>query len=245
MVRERRRTAPRLALKSAGSLPTAAAEAGQVSPKGDIREDTMHRRSLLALASSRVPIPAAASRKCGANCARCRTSANLGVTVNASVSRSSLPLALENAKLQGARSACLAALQPAGERDADVIGYVSAIGGKFNSAEVYPSNGLSWKMWPKLLKASVTEAIGREERRRRGHAVERNRASLPGRGDEGRGDREAAYGADPARNAMPTRRSISRPGARAAPGRIAAIRRRNETLRTHARWAAALRALNR
>src|SRR6185295_18022040 len=35
-----------------------------------------------------------------------------------------------------------------------------AIDGKLNSAEVYPSNGLFRKMWPKLLNASITEAIG-------------------------------------------------------------------------------------
>src|SRR5262249_50723413 len=37
---------------------------------------------------------------------------------------------------------------------------VFAINGKLNSAEVYPSSALFRKMWPKLLKASVTEAIG-------------------------------------------------------------------------------------
>jgi hypothetical protein len=49
-----------------------------------------------------------------------------------------------------------------GENADDVVGYVFAIGGKLNSAEVYPSNGLFRKMWPKLLKASVTEAIGQK-----------------------------------------------------------------------------------
>ena len=37
-----------------------------------------------------------------------------------------------------------------------------AVNGKLNSAEVYPSNGLFRKMWPKLLKASITEAIGQK-----------------------------------------------------------------------------------
>jgi hypothetical protein len=39
---------------------------------------------------------------------------------------------------------------------------VFAVNGKLNSAEVYPSNGLFRKMWPKLLQASVTEAIGQK-----------------------------------------------------------------------------------
>jgi hypothetical protein len=89
-------------------------------------------------------------------------SSNLGVTVNAAASQSSLQLALEHEKLQAAQSAYLAALQPAGEKDADVIGYVFAVNGKLNSAEIYPSNGLFRKMWPKLLKASITEAIGQK-----------------------------------------------------------------------------------
>ena len=41
-----------------------------------------------------------------------------------------------------------------------MVGYVFALNGKLNSAEIYPSNALFRKMWPKLLQASVTEAIG-------------------------------------------------------------------------------------
>jgi hypothetical protein len=87
-------------------------------------------------------------------------SANLGVAVNAAASQSSLQLALENEKLKDAQAAYLTALQRAGEKDSDVVGYIFAVNGKLNSAEVYPSNGLFRKMWPKLLQASVTEAIG-------------------------------------------------------------------------------------
>jgi hypothetical protein len=87
-------------------------------------------------------------------------SANLGVPVNAAASQSSLQLALENEKLKDAQAAYLTALQRAGEKESDLVGYVFAINGKLNSAEVYPSNGLFRKMWPKLLQASITEAIG-------------------------------------------------------------------------------------
>lgn len=87
-------------------------------------------------------------------------SSNLGTTVNAVASQTSLQLALENEKLKDAQAAYLAALKSAGEKESDVIGYVFAVNGKLNSAEVYPSNGLFRKMWPKLLQASVTEAIG-------------------------------------------------------------------------------------
>jgi hypothetical protein len=87
-------------------------------------------------------------------------SAKVGATVNAPQSATSLQLALENEKLKDAQNAYLKALQTAGEKGDDVIGYIFAINGKLNSADIYPSNGLFRKMWPKLLKASVTEAIG-------------------------------------------------------------------------------------
>jgi hypothetical protein len=89
-------------------------------------------------------------------------SSNLGVTVNAPASQSSLQLALENEKLKDAQAGYLKVLLREGEKADDVVGYVFAVNGKLNSAEVYPSNGLFRKMWPKLVKASVTEAIGQK-----------------------------------------------------------------------------------
>jgi hypothetical protein len=86
-------------------------------------------------------------------------STNVGAPVNSATSESSLQLALENEKLKDAQAAYLNALKGAGEKGDDVLGYVFAVNGKLNSAEVYPSNGLFRKMWPKLLQASVTEAI--------------------------------------------------------------------------------------
>ena len=41
----------------------------------------------------------------------------------------------------------------------DVIGYVFAINGAVNSADVYASSELFKKLWPKLLKANAIEAI--------------------------------------------------------------------------------------
>jgi hypothetical protein len=87
-------------------------------------------------------------------------SRNVGEAVAAPQSRTSLQLAYENEKLQAARVAYLKALQPAGEKDSDIIGYVFAINGKINSADIYPSNGLFRKMWAKLIAANATEAIG-------------------------------------------------------------------------------------
>ena len=80
--------------------------------------------------------------------------------VAAALSASSLQLSLENQKLADARAAYVKALKARGETGDDVVGFVFAINGRVNSAEIYPSNGLFRKMWPKLLDASATEAIG-------------------------------------------------------------------------------------
>jgi hypothetical protein len=92
-----------------------------------------------------------------------KLSSNLAAPVAAPASQSSLQLALENEKLKDAQATYLAALQGSAEKDGDVVGYVFAVNGKLNSAEIYPSNGLFRKMWPKLLQASITEAIGAKD----------------------------------------------------------------------------------
>ena len=85
---------------------------------------------------------------------------SLGAPVAAPRSRTSLQLALEDGGLEHAQTDYVKALQPLGEKDDDIVGYVFAINGKINSADIYPSNGLFRKMWPKLLRASATEALG-------------------------------------------------------------------------------------
>ena len=89
-----------------------------------------------------------------------KLSRSLGAPVAAMESRSSLQLALENGKVGAERAATATALRPAGESDADIVGYVFAVNGRLNSADAYPSNALFRKMWPKLLDAAATEAIG-------------------------------------------------------------------------------------
>jgi hypothetical protein len=74
-------------------------------------------------------------------------------------SPSSLQLTLENEQLAQVQNEYFAALAPAGTTDTDVVGYAFAINGKLSGADIYPSNGLFRKMWPKLLRANATEAI--------------------------------------------------------------------------------------
>jgi hypothetical protein len=95
-----------------------------------------------------------------------RLSSSLGAQVRSAKSASSLQLALENEKLMDAQKRFVAALEAAGKSGDDIVGYAFAVNGELNSADVYPSNGLFRKMWPKLLAASAIEAIGHKDRPR-------------------------------------------------------------------------------
>jgi len=88
-----------------------------------------------------------------------KLSRNVGTRVNSSVSSSSLQLAVENGKVQESADSYIKALSGIADRGDDVIGYVFAINGKVNSADIYGSNVLFKKLWPKLLKANAVEAI--------------------------------------------------------------------------------------
>ena len=141
-------------------------------------------------------------------------SSNLGAPVQAAASQSSLQLSLENEKLKDAQDAYLEALLKEGEKADDVVGYVFAINGKLNSAEVYPSNGLFRKMWPKLLKASVTEAIGQKNAGARSgadRAMPRWRSSTTPR--KARRAKSRFPPACGSKRGRPRRRSTSRRGA--------------------------------
>jgi hypothetical protein len=87
-------------------------------------------------------------------------SASVNARVAAPQSATSLQLSLENANLKEAQAAYVAAIERAGEQESDVLGYIVAINGKTVSANIYPSNALFRKMWPKQLAAAATEAIG-------------------------------------------------------------------------------------
>jgi ARG/rhodanese/phosphatase superfamily protein len=88
-----------------------------------------------------------------------KLSANVGARVNSEVSESSLQLAVEHHKVTATAESYTRALSNIVNNSNDVIGYVFAINGKVNSADVYGSNVLFKKLWPKLLKANAIEAI--------------------------------------------------------------------------------------
>ena len=88
-----------------------------------------------------------------------KLSENVGAIVNATTSSTSLELSVENAKVKETSAAYITALSGIVQSKADVIGYVFAINGHVNSADVYASRALFVKLWPKLLKASAVEAV--------------------------------------------------------------------------------------
>ena len=91
--------------------------------------------------------------------AQSKLSRSVNTDVRSDVSRSSLQLALENKKVQESTAAYVTKLSSIVEGKSDVIGYVFAINDKINSADLYYSNGLFSRFWPKLLKTTAIEAV--------------------------------------------------------------------------------------
>jgi len=88
-----------------------------------------------------------------------KLSANTGGSVRSASSPTSFQLALENKSVQTSADAYVKALSGIIDGKSDVIGYVFAVNGKINSADIYASNALFKKLWPKLLQASAIEAV--------------------------------------------------------------------------------------
>ncbi|MBI1763663.1 MAG: hypothetical protein HYR56_19735 [Acidobacteria bacterium] len=74
-------------------------------------------------------------------------------------SPTSLQLTLENKNVKESSADYVNQLAAIIAGKPDVTGYVFAINGQLNSADVYASNALFKKLWPKLLEASAVEAF--------------------------------------------------------------------------------------
>jgi hypothetical protein len=96
--------------------------------------------------------------------AQTQLTARLAAPMASEKSKSSLQLTLENERLQKAQADFVTALEAKGLADDDVVGVVIAINGKIAGADLYPSNGLFRKMWPKLVRAAATEALANPAR---------------------------------------------------------------------------------
>jgi hypothetical protein len=148
-----------------GKLPISAfcVEHGRWSGRGNERASVFSSSSD-AVATKEIKLAAKMSNSQGqvwenVKVAQDKLSEKVGTRVNSSVSASSLQLAIENGKVQETADGYIKALSGIVNRTDDVIGYVFAINGKVNSADIYGSNVLFKKLWPKLLKANAVEAI--------------------------------------------------------------------------------------
>ena len=84
---------------------------------------------------------------------------NVGGSVRARASESSLELSVEDSKVKATTADYIKALSGILGKHDDVIGYVFAINGQVNSADIYASRALFAKLWPKLIKATAVEAV--------------------------------------------------------------------------------------
>ncbi len=81
------------------------------------------------------------------------------VDTRSPASATSLQLTLENKELEDVKQQYLEKLSGVLNGKTDVIGFVYAINGEINSAEIYNNKNLFRALWPKLLDAAITEAI--------------------------------------------------------------------------------------
>ncbi len=83
--------------------------------------------------------------------AQAKLSQNVGGQVASDVSRTSLQLTLENGKVAATAAEYVQKLMNLTSGKSDVIGYAFAVNGEINSADVYVSNHLFKKLWPRML----------------------------------------------------------------------------------------------
>jgi len=89
-------------------------------------------------------------------------------------SPSSLQLTLENKLVKDTANDYVKKLSSVINGKRDVVGFVFAINGQINSADVYSSNALFAKLWPKMLEASAIEAIAELKAEERFQPVDAN-----------------------------------------------------------------------
>ncbi len=125
-----------------------------------------------------------------------KLSKNLGGAVSSASSRSSLQLSLENVKLTATADEYIRKLSNLIDGRSDVIGYAFAVNGKINSADVYVSNALFKKLWPRMLKAAAIEAVAERDGRSASVSVAKPTEvqAFMSDADEGRGEVRAASG---------------------------------------------------
>jgi ARG/rhodanese/phosphatase superfamily protein len=111
----------------------------------------------LKLATKHLPSQAQVWRE--VDVAQQKLSAGVNEDVRSNQSASSLQLAMESSQVQESSINYENKLSSIVESPKDVIGFVFAINDKLNSADVYASNWMFKRFWPKLLKTAAIEAV--------------------------------------------------------------------------------------
>ncbi|HET6977235.1 MAG TPA: DUF6569 family protein [Pyrinomonadaceae bacterium] len=88
-----------------------------------------------------------------------KLSESVNAEVRASGSTTSLPLALENERVQESTAAYVGKLSTIVGGSTDVIGFVFSINNKLYNGDVYASNTMFTRFWPRLLKSAAIEAV--------------------------------------------------------------------------------------
>lgn len=88
-----------------------------------------------------------------------KLSMNTKTVVMDEASPSSLQLSIENGAVKKTSDDYISQLEGIIKGRNDVVGFAFFINGEFNTADIYASNDLFVKMWPKLIKAAAIEAV--------------------------------------------------------------------------------------
>jgi hypothetical protein len=91
--------------------------------------------------------------------AQTKISENIGKTVNAAASPTSLQLSLEDKDLKKQTNEYLDVLKPIVAKSDKALGYVLVINGQINSAEIFASHDLLSRTWSKLAESAAIEAV--------------------------------------------------------------------------------------
>jgi hypothetical protein len=148
-----------------GRMPIAAfcVESGRWSKRGN-EENASFSSSENSIATKELKLAAKRDKSQQAvwenvKVAQDKLAANVVAAAQGLSSTSSFELSVENAKVKETTDAYVKALSGILQNKSDVIGYVFAINGHVNSADVYASRALFVKLWPKLLNSSAVEAV--------------------------------------------------------------------------------------
>jgi hypothetical protein len=127
-------------------LSTSFQVASQQLPTRSLKLAALHQRSQVHLWS-------------GIGQTQTQLTRNLGASVQAPLSNTSLQLTLEHPVVDRAADAYVQKLAGAVNDRDDVLGVVVAVNGAIQSADVYGSTSLFRNLWPKLMRASAVAAL--------------------------------------------------------------------------------------